>query len=177
MPSDPPPPVAAVQGASSAAVQDLLGAFAAHVASQGINVGGVVEIGRSEPADGCGKLAVRDLWTGTVISISQNLGSGSQACNLDSSGLAQACHAVQSAIAAGAELVVLSKFGKIEAKRGGLSDAFAAAINAGLPVLTSVSPLQSDAWRVFSGPLAQILPADSKAIDDWWSQVNPNGAV
>jgi nitrogenase-associated protein len=165
--------IAALQGASSAALQDLIGLFAARVAGQGVKVGGVVETADHAPGGGGGKLAVRDLWTGAVISISQDLGPGSTACSLAPSGLAEACFAVQTAIAAGAELIILSKFGKIEAQRGGLIDAFAASIDAGLPILTAVSPSVSDAWRRFSGPLAQVLPADLGAVEAWWSEIRP----
>ena len=46
-----------------------------------------------------------------------------------------AAAAVRRDIAAGCDLVVLSKFGKLEAGGGGLRDAFGAAIEAGVPVL------------------------------------------
>lgn len=163
--------IGAVQGTPSRAVQDLISAFAAQTLARGVKVGGVVELARQESADGCGKLAVRDLWTGAVISISQDLGPGSIACNLDPAGLAEACFGVQRAIAAGAQLIILSKFGKIEAQRGGLSEAFAASIGAGLPILTAVSPVVSDRWRLFAGPLAQALPAEACAIEAWWSEI------
>jgi hypothetical protein len=52
-----------------------------------------------------------------------------------------AAGAVRRDIAAGCELVVLSKFGKLEAAGEGLAPAFKAALDARLPLLTSVSPL------------------------------------
>lgn len=114
---------------------------------------------------------MRNLSTGAIISISQNLGHGSTACNLDPSGLIEACAAVERTIAAGADLVILSKFGKLEADRGGLSDAFCAAIGAGLPILTAVSPAMTQAWHLFAGPLSQFIPADARVVDAWWSGI------
>ena len=61
---------------------------------------------------------------GRIVSISQNLGPGSQACNLDPEGISPACAAVQESIARGADVVVLGKFGKQELHGGGLNDAF-----------------------------------------------------
>jgi len=83
---------------------------------------------------------VLDLATGARIAISQDLGPGSTACNLDPGGVAMACAAAQRAIEQGADLVVLSKFGKLEAGHGGLCDAFAAAMAAETPVLTTLKP-------------------------------------
>lgn len=163
--------IAALQGASSATIQALLDDFALRAARQGHKVAGVIELATGESVSACGRRAVRDLSTGAIISISQNLGHGSTACNLDPSGLIEACAAVERTIAAGADLVILSKFGKLEADRGGLSDAFRAAIGAGLPILTAVSPAMTPAWRLFAGPLSQFIPADARVVDAWWSGI------
>jgi len=161
------PRIAALQGASSAAIQSLLGDFALQMARRGCRIAGVVEhLGEGKSA--CGSRSVRDLSTGAVISISQNLGEGSTACNLDPSGLIEACAAVERAIAAGVDLVIISKFGKLEAERRGLSGAFRAAIDVGVPVLTSVSPAMTAAWRLFAGPLSQFIAPDAALIDAWW---------
>lgn len=164
--------IAALQGASSAMIQTLLDNFALRAFRQGYKIAGVIELASGESGGACGGRVVRDLSTGTVMSISQNLGRGSTACNLDPSGLIEACAAVERAIAAGADLAVLSKFGKLEADRGGLNGAFRAAIGAGLPILTAVSPAMTAAWHLFAGPLAQFIPADAGAIDAWWSGIS-----
>ena len=65
------------------------------------------------------------------------------------------------------DLVVLSKFGKLEAMRSGLTGAFEAAIAAGKPVLTTVSEKHREAWRAFA-PDATVLPADKTALQAWW---------
>ena len=69
-----------------------------------------------------------------------------------------------------ADVVVLSKFGKLEAAGGGLAPAFRAAAEAGKPVLTSVSGKQRDAWRGFV-PDAAELAADGAALAGWWRAV------
>jgi hypothetical protein len=66
-----------------------------------------------------------------------------------------------SAIARGADLVILSKFSNLEAERGGLSDAFRAAVAAGLPVATAVLSAVAEAWRDFVGPLSEYGPHDA----------------
>lgn len=164
--------IAALQGAPSVTIQSLLGDFGLRAARSGHRIAGVVELEPGRSRGICGRRAVRDLSTGIVTSISQDLGPASTACNLDPSGLIEVCAAVERAIAAGADLVILSKFGKLEADRRGLSDAFRAAIGAGLPILTAVAPAMNDAWRLFAGPLAHFIPAEASAVDAWWSDVH-----
>jgi len=162
--------IGALQGASSSHIQALLGDFAALAARRGYHVVGVVEIPCGEPAGACRRLALRDLSSGAVTSISQNLGPGSTACSLDAGALAQACGRVERAIAAGADLVILSKFGKQEAGRGGLADAFRAAAVAGLPMLTAVAPAMNEAWHRFAGSLSELLPAEVQSVEAWWER-------
>jgi hypothetical protein len=110
---------------SGADKQVLLKQFADRRRGEGLRIAGLVEIAAPDAHSGCGALDLLDLATAARIAISQNLGPGSTACNLDPGGVAMACAAAQRAIEAGADLVVLSKFGKLEAGNGGLRDAFA----------------------------------------------------
>jgi hypothetical protein len=78
-----------------------------------------------------------------------------------------AAEAVRCDIAAGPDLVLLSKFGKLEAAGDGLVCAFEAAIEACVPLLTSVSPALDEAWRKFLGRSFVVLPADLIETDAW----------
>jgi nucleoside-triphosphatase THEP1 len=161
------PPIAALQGASSARIQRLMAEYAAKLARGGWRVAGVVEIGEAAPGGACGNLSLRDLQTGEMFAISQNLGPGSQACNLDGRGVTAACAAVERALAGGLDFLILSKFGKLEAARGGLHDAFQRAVVSGTPLLTAVSPAMATPWAAFAGPLSEYLPAEAAAIEAW----------
>lgn len=160
--------IAALQGAPGVAIQNVLAGFAQRLARGGLRVAGVVEISRCDDAGACKSLSVKDIVSGETFSISQNLGAGSQACNLDPGGLAKACALVEQAVAAGADVVVLSKFGKLEAARGGLCDAFRAAMLADVPVITTVSQHATEDWNSFAGPLAEFIDASVEALDAWW---------
>ena len=63
---------------------------------------------------------------------------------------------------------MLSKFGKLEAERSGLSAAFAAGVEARIPILTSVAPKFDAQWRTFASPLFEMLPPQMAAIEAWW---------
>jgi hypothetical protein len=68
--------------------------------------------------------------------------------------------------------VVLSKFGQLEARRTGLTDAFVTAVERDIPVLTAVSPIHNAAWDAFSTPLGVILPAVDAVLDNWWRTIS-----
>ena len=165
----PAPKIAALAGESRSANQTLLADFVQRRRAEGLRVAGVVEVARRSETGACGLLSVIDLATGASIAISQNLGPGSMACNLDPGGVAEACAAAQRAIEAGADLVVLSKFGKLEAARGGLCDAFAAAIDAELPIVTTVNPVMREEWTRFAGALFEDVFSSAEALEAWWN--------
>ena len=89
----------------------------------------------------------------------QDLGRESQACSLDAGGVAAACAAVLQAMERGVDVVVLSKFGKLEASGGGLIDCFAAAAGAGVPCVVGVAPVRAPPLRDFAGEFLQRVDA------------------
>jgi hypothetical protein len=109
--------------------------------------------------------------SGERFSIFHDLGPGSKACHLDDVGALTAAEAVRCDIAAGCDLVLLSKFGKLEADGKGLYGAFNAALNAHIPLLTSVSRGCEAQWEKLAGRSYAVLPADPVQIDVWWRGV------
>lgn len=165
------PRIAALPGEPSAEIQSLMAAFARRLATAGASVAGVTQTRLLDGATGRSRIALRDVSSGALVAISQDLGPGSVACNLDSGELAQACAAIERAAAAGVDLVVVSKFSKQEAARGGFADAFRAAIAAKVPVVTAVSPHYLEEWREFAGSLAAFLEPSEDALENWWRRL------
>jgi len=169
-------PIAVIQGAATPVVQALIRDFIARLAP-GVRAVGVVEDPLPLEDDGCSAGELKSLGDGRRFPLLQDLGGEATACRLDSSAVVSACDVVQRDIAAGCDLVVLSKFGKVEAARSGLAPAFASAMEAGIPILTSVSPKFGEAWDRFAAPLYVILPPELVAIEDWWATVGAKAAV
>ncbi len=160
--------IGAVRGGSTFETQSLLAAFAGRRIREGRRVAGVVEAAGHKQDGICGSSALRDVSSGALFNIFQDLGRGSTACRLDGDGLAAACQAVVDAIGRGADLVVLSKFGKIEAEGGGLLDGFRAAAEAGIPCVTGVSLPLSIPFLEFAGEFSQWIEVSDSAIERWW---------
>lgn len=88
-------------------------------------------------------------------------------CDIQDARLVTASAAIRDQVAAGRDLIILSKFGKLEVAGQGLRAAFTASINAGTPVLTHVPHPLYRAWKDFIGSQAIVLPFETPAIDDW----------
>jgi hypothetical protein len=168
-------PIAVVQGADGAAIQDLF-AEVLRAPWRPRRIAGVIELPGDAPGV-CGLERLHNIPDGQRFALFQDLGSGSTACAVDPGGVADACAAVCRDIAAGCDLAILSKFGKLEAENGsGLLAAFVAALDAGVPVLTAVSPNRLAHWDVFAAPYYETLGPSLDAIGAWWAAQSPAAA-
>ena len=161
--------IAVVQG-PGAVVEELFRTLAERWRRQARVVGAVAE-DHGLPDRACSAGYLRSLGDGARYPIFQDLGRGSQTCHLAGDGALVAAAAVRKDIEKGCDLVILSKFGKLESGGGGLRDAFAAALEAGVPVLTSVAGRQAASWEAFAAPLFMPIAADALELEAWWQCV------
>lgn len=159
-------PIAAVIGADSRHIQTLFAAAIADWRATGVKVVGVIEETSGLSDRSCSAGTLRDIVSGKPFPIYLEVAPSHTSCHLDATGVNAASAGLLHQVQTG-DLVVLSKFGKLEAMRSGLVNAFEAAIAAGKPVLTTVSDKHRDAWRAFA-PDAICLPADKTALQAWW---------
>jgi hypothetical protein len=138
--------IAVVRGASNLEIQATFRALADKWLPE-VRLAGLVAENHGLADRQCQAGYLRNLTTGARFSIFHDLGPGAAMSHLDGVGALAAAATVQSDISAGCDLVLLNKFGKLEIAGDGLFSAFRAAISAGLPLLTSVSPAHEEAWR------------------------------
>jgi len=135
---------------------------------RGVPIAGVLQVepvaaGR-HPCD----MLLEDLATGEVHAIAEYRGREARGCRLDVGLLTEIGEAVLHGLHDEApRLLVVNKFGKLEADGGGLRQAMAEAVDLGIPVLAGVPARNLDRWRAFVGSLAVELPADPVAIAAW----------
>lgn len=163
--------VANREGGNSAA---LLARMAAEWQADGASVVGVLAQDNDDAEATCSAGFLHDIGSGRSYSIHLDASPPDTVCHLDASGMSQACASLLGQIAS-ADIVILSKFGKLEAVGKGLWPAFAAAVAAGKPLLTTVSPKHADALRAFA-PAAAWLKADGPSLAHWWQRTRPAGS-
>lgn len=113
-------------------------------------------------------MLLKDLASGDVSAIAEERGRHAAGCRLDVAMLTEIGEGVVNSLRDGKpRLLVVNKFGKIEAAGGGLRGAIAEAVELGVPVLVGVPARNLDSWRAFAGVLALELQVESRAIAEW----------
>ncbi|WP_440997475.1 DUF2478 domain-containing protein [Arhodomonas sp. SL1] len=148
---------------------DVAGVFTAAagmLAAEGITVRGLIQYHERDP-DGRLRRHLRVLGSGESMPISQVLGQGSTACSLDTAALAEAAAWLRRFQQEAPGLVIVDRFGPLEAKGKGFASELLGLLAAGIPVLTSVRDDQATAWEAFTGGLAEWLPPEAAAVTAW----------
>lgn len=110
---------------------------------------------------------VQVLPDGPSIQINQQLGAGARGCRLDVSALETAVAATEDAFAAGADLLIVNKFGKHEAEGRGFRALIAEALQREIPVICGLNDLNAAAFKEFAGGFAAHLPNDVVQLEAW----------
>jgi hypothetical protein len=161
--------IAAIEDDSSTRAQTLFADEIARWRAEGVRVVGYVEEPHGLPDRSCSGGVLCDVVTGARYPIYLETLPEGATCHIDAKGAQTACAALLPQIA-DCDVVVLSKFGKLEAAEGGLGAAFRAAVSAGKPLLTAVSDKHRAAWRSFA-PDAVAVSAEPGALRAWRDKV------
>ncbi|KRE18101.1 hypothetical protein ASE63_02660 [Bosea sp. Root381] len=159
--------LAAIPYSSGFRIDGFMADLALRLRGRGLRLGGVVQHNEGACEQGCLSMALEDLASGERFPISEDRGAASSGCRLDAAGLAAAGGALAAALAGGAELVIVNKFGRQEMLGQGLRQEIAAALMAGLPLLIAVREDFLPGWRDFAGEDWTELPPQLDAIEAW----------
>lgn len=150
------------RGASDAILAEVV----ALLTAQGLRLAGTVQ-STSERADRAHcDMDVQVLPDGPSFRISQDLGNHAKGCRLDPGALEQAVVAAAARLD-GADLLIINKFGKLEAEGRGFCELIAEALGRGMPVLVGVNGLNLAAFQEFSGGLAVPCGNHPRAVAAW----------
>jgi Protein of unknown function (DUF2478) len=136
----------------------------------GLRLAGTVRARPVDPHAHPCDMELRVLPDGPVTRISQTLGSGSKGCRLDGGAIESIAAAVEMRLIA-ADLLIINKFGKQEARSRGLCPAIAMAQEMGIPTLVGVNQMNRPDFMAFSAGMAEPLPPDLRAIHAWFDRV------
>ncbi|WEF25583.1 DUF2478 domain-containing protein [Paracoccus sp. S3-43] len=147
----------------------VLCAVADALAAEGIRLAGTLQPPEARhPGEQC-HIVLALLPDRELRDVSVPLSPEVTGCRLDPGALEQAVMVVQGRVA-GAQALIVNKFGKQEAAGRGLVPAIGEACERGIPVLVGVSPQWRDAFLAFADGRAQELPADEARILSWLRQ-------
>jgi hypothetical protein len=132
----------------------LLVALADRCRAAGLRLAGLVQRSVDAPAGSRCNMLVELLPGGERLAISEDRGAGARGCRLDHSLLVEALAAAEAGLCEQTDLLILNRFGKVEAEGGGGRAMIAHAVELGVPVLVAVPWRNIAAFRAFAGDLA-----------------------
>lgn len=147
----------------------LLAQLAGRLKARGLRLAGIVQTNTECFDQRLCDMDVQVLPKGETIRISQSLGPGARGCRLNPEALEQAVAQVARSLETdpAPQLMIVNKFGKHEAGGRGLRPVIGEALALGLPVISGVNALNEDAFRAFSGGVAEEVAADLDVLEAW----------
>lgn len=158
-----PPILAVVYGAGEDA-DPVMARLADRLREDGLRLAGLVQ--RNPPAPGRSRcnMEVEILPGGERRMISEDRGAAAAGCRLDPGLLIEALELARAGLEggsgqeSGADVLILNRFGKVEADGGGGREIVAQAVGQGIPVIVAVPWRNIAAFRAFAGALAAEVP-------------------
>ena len=135
--------------------------------ARGISVGGLLQRQGDRLASGKCGMWLDDIATGATIRLDEPRGAGAGACMLDTDALARAAWLLRGHIDAGISVIIVNRFGGMEADGAGLRAEIAEAICTGAVVLIPVRADRLPALETFLGGAATLLPKTASDIAGW----------
>jgi nucleoside-triphosphatase THEP1 len=142
----------------------LLAEFVQDLVTRGYRVVGLIQTRLSD-----GGAAVRVLPTGETIPLAPRRDTRLPASRPDPCDLAEAAARVDALIPTGADLVIINRFGKLEAEGTGLVDEIARALSFDIPVLVAVPEFRFSEWLSFCRGMGVKLPCRDGSLQSWWN--------
>lgn len=146
----------------------VLRGFAADLAERGLRAVGMVQAGACADSS----LSAILLPEGEKLLLSQDFDPAARGCRLDLARLQNAADRVADAMAQGADLVIINRFGKRERDGKGLAHLIERALNADIPVVIAVGQENFADWIKFAAGMSVKLACDRQALDAWWRSVS-----
>jgi Protein of unknown function (DUF2478) len=148
----------------------LLREFVQELTLRGCRVVGLVQTRLGD-----GGAAVTVLPTGETIPLSQRHGTLSNSSRLEPCDLAEAAARIHALIQPGADLVIINRFGKLEAEGTGLVDEIAGALSLDIPVVVAVPEFRFSEWLSFCRGMGVKLPCRKGSLQCWWDAMIVGG--
>ena len=140
---------------------------------RGLRLAGVLQHPVCSDAAGHCDVALEELTTGLRTDLFEDRGPGASGCRLDVAALAEVNAQVARSLDNDPELLILNKFGKVEAEGRGLLDLVAIAVDRSIPVVIGVPIRNLEAWRNFAGGMSVEFSSDPFEIMDWLNRTFP----
>jgi nucleoside-triphosphatase THEP1 len=135
--------------------------FAADLKAQGLRVVGLVQAGQCADSS----LSAVLIHSGEKLLLAQDFDPAASGCRLDLGRLENVGARVAEALEAGADLLIVNRFGKRERDGKGLSHLIERALDSDVPVVIAVSNERFAEWIRYAGGMSVKLACEPAALE------------
>lgn len=115
-------------------------------------------------------MEVEELASGFILQLTDDCSRQQHGCRIDPAALQEAAALISASFVKGPDLLIINKFGQLEAGGGGLIDVISEAVDHGIPVMVGVPERLLRQWRSFTQNLAEEAAPDSPIVTRWLSR-------
>jgi nucleoside-triphosphatase THEP1 len=152
----PRPSLAALVYNEQAYPDDILKQVVDRCRARGLRLAGVVQHRSREAGHRC-DMVLEDLATRLQVSIFAGRGRGARGCQMDEDAMLKVVSRIERELKENPELLMLNKFGKVEAEGAGMRDLIVQAISMDIPVIVAQSPRLEGVCRRIVDRTAQFM--------------------
>lgn len=152
-----PSPITAIVYSPGASIDSVVRELAEHLRRHGVRMAGFIQLNEQRAHGSRCDMTLEELSSGQRLAISEYRGREARGCMLDVAELMRGCALASAALSDRPDLLIVNKFGKIEAGGGGFCSVIADAIEREIPLLTTVPTANLEAWQAFAGEYARIF--------------------
>jgi nucleoside-triphosphatase THEP1 len=146
----------------------ILRDLAADLNARGFRAVGMVQAGQCADSS----LSAVLLHSGEKLLLAQDFDPSARGCRLDLGRLQNAGARIADALEAGADLMIINRFGKRERDGKGLAHLIERALRADIPVVIAVPSHRFADWIKFADGMSVKLRCEREALEAWWSAVS-----
>jgi hypothetical protein len=162
----PTPALLAVVYSDGIEADQFIADFGYRLRDSGFALTGLVQHSHSARERGQCDIEVEELASRIVLQLAEER-SDQQGCRFDSAALMEGGALIDAALKKAPELLILNKFGRLEAEGGGLRDVIADAIQLGIPAIVGVPCRHLEAWRQFTDGRAEETAINAARVRQW----------
>jgi hypothetical protein len=162
--------IAALVYASGDRPDVVLCVFARHLAETGRRPCGLVQLRDRSGDETSRKVMVLDDWQ-VVDAANKHDSAGGDHCSLDSQWLDRMGARTATAIRRGVDVVIVNRFGPLEANGRGFRDAIRAASETKTPLIIAVPQFEFTRWTRFSSGMTVRLDCTLDSVLAWWQRI------
>jgi nucleoside-triphosphatase THEP1 len=150
----------------------VLRGFADDLNARGFRAVGMVQAGQCADSS----LSAVLVHSGEKLLLAQDFDPSARGCRLDVHRLEDAGARIAGALEAGADLVIINRFGRREREGKGLSYLIGRALGADIPVVIAVPSHRFTDWIRFANGMSVKLACNRSSLDAWWRAVSTRTA-